>query len=398
MADKKKYRRSNGEGSIFRHSNGRWCGQIGVGVDENGKRIRKTIFADTRAGVVKELTEMHASVCAHKLKPSKDIRLGHFIDKWLSDFKRPEVSLRTYEWYINISKLIPDDVKKTLLSKVNTYQIQNMLNITKNSGASVRTVKAVYNMLSQVFKAAIEYNMIFINPMVGVRIARKEQSKKPKALSVEKRTQVMNAVEGHSIYKPIIYTMIGMGLRIGEVLALCWEDVDFTGNKVSISKAAKITPVIGDSGNIEGHRMAISSTKTARSVRTLPMPQFVRDALWEWKKVYIQRFKASDVADLMFPNKNGQLRSYSGFRRQFERFTNDRGIERVTFHQFRHTFATMMLEQHVNPRVVQEFLGHKDISTTLGIYTGVTSGPMKQAADGVDSAMKDVMLRRTKSK
>ena len=51
-----------------------------------------------------------------------------------------------------------------------------------------------------------------------------------------------------------------------------------------------------------------------------------------------------------------------------------------------------------HPRVVQEFLGHKDISTALGIYTGVTSDPMKQAADGVDSAMKDVILRRTKSK
>ncbi|MBT3320623.1 MAG: site-specific integrase [Clostridia bacterium] len=396
MADKKKYRRSNGEGSIFKHSNGRWCGQIGVGVDENGKRIRKTIFADTRAGVAKELAEMHASVCAHRLKPSNDIRLGHFINKWLRDFKRPEVSLGTYEWYINISKMVSKDVKDTYLNKVNTYQIQNMLNTLKNGGASVRTIKAVYNMLNQIFKAAVEFKMITNNPVGKVKINRKTNHA-PKALSADERIHVMKSVEEHPIYKPIIYTMMGMGLRIGEVLALCWEDVDFTGNKVSVSKAAKRTPVIGDSGDIEGHEMAISSTKTARSVRTLPMPQFVRDALWEWKKVYMQRFKASDVADLMFPNKNGQLRSYSGFRRQFERFTKDRGIEKITFHQFRHTFATMMLEQHVNPRVVQEFLGHKDISTTLGIYTGVTSGPMKQAADGVDSAMKDVIERRTKS-
>ena len=95
----------------------------------------------------------------------------------------------------------------------------------------------------------------------------------------------------------------------------------------------------------------------------------------------------SGVYGLVFPNKYGQLRSYSGFRRQFERFLKERGIGKVTFHQFRHTFATMMLEQQVNPRVVQEYLGHKDISTTLGIYTGVTSSAMKQAADGVDVAM-----------
>ena len=391
MPDKKKYRRSNGEGSVYRHKNGRWCGQIGLGVDENGKRIRKTIFADTRAEIVNRLAELHASVCANRLKPSKDVRLGHFIDKWLRDFKRPEVSPRTYEWYINISKMIPYDVKKTLLNNVNTYQLQNMLNAIKNTGVSVRTVKAVYDMLNQMFKAAIEFDILITNPMAGVRIARKEQSKKPKALSAEQRVKLLKAVESHLIYKPIIYTMIGMGLRIGEVLALTWADVDFTCNKVSISKAAKITPVVGGSGSIEGHRMAVSGTKTSRSVRTLPMPRFVRDALWEWRKVHMRRFKTSDTKGFVFPNKYGELRSYSGFRRQFERFLKERGIAKVTFHQFRHTFATMMLEQQVNPRVVQEYLGHKDISTTLGIYTGVTSSAMKQAADGVDVAMSSMI-------
>ncbi len=82
--------------------------------------------------------------------------------------------------------------------------------------------------------------------------------------------------------------MLGLGLRIGEVLALCWADVDFKANMVSINKAAKITPVIGDSGDIEGHLMAVSSTKTARSVRTLPMPQFVREVLWDWRKIFMK--------------------------------------------------------------------------------------------------------------
>ena len=92
----------------------------------------------------------------------------------------------------------------------------------------------------------------------------------------------------------------------------------------------------------------------------------------------------------MFPNKHGQLRSYSGLRRQFECFMKNKGIDKVTFHQFRHTFATIMLEQHVNPRVVLDCLGYEDISTTLWIYTGVTSSSMKQAADGVDMAMRSI--------
>ena len=62
MADKKKYRRSNGEGSVFKHQNGRWCGQIGLGVDENGKRLRKTVFGSTRAEVVEQLMVLQGSI------------------------------------------------------------------------------------------------------------------------------------------------------------------------------------------------------------------------------------------------------------------------------------------------------------------------------------------------
>ena len=120
----------------------------------------------------------------------------------------------------------------------------------------------------------------------------------------------------------------------------------------------------------------VSSTKTARSVRTLPMPQFVREVLWEWRKIFMKRFKASDVAGLVFPNKRRQLRIHSGLRRHFERFLKEWSIRKATFHQPRHTFATMMLEPYVNLRVVQDYLGHKDVSLTLGICTSVTNGAM----------------------
>ena len=388
MADKKKYRRSNGEGSVFKHQNGRWCGQIGLGVDENGKRLRKTVFGATRAEVVEQLMVLQGSICARKLKPSVSTTLGQFMEKWLVDFKRPTVSPRTYEWYLNISKSIHVDIKGIPLQKVNSYQVQQMLNTMKASGLSVRSVKAAYDLLNQVFKAAIEFNMVGENPMGKVKITRKDKTKKVKALSPDARKAVMQVLDNSVTYKPIIYTMMGMGLRIGEVIALKWDDVDMGNGTMSINKAAKATPEFWQDGTITGRSMQISGTKTVCSVRTLPMPQVVKDVLKEWKKLYIQRFKASEVENLVFPNKDGKLRSYSGFRRQFARFLTEKGIPEITFHQFRHTFATMMLERGVNPRVVQEFLGHKDISTTLGIYTGVTSAVMKEAATGADEAMR----------
>jgi integrase len=388
MADKKKYRRSNGEGSVFRHNNGKWCGQIALGIDENGKRTRRTVYGETRAEVVEKLAVLRGSIDAHKLKPSLRTTVGQFIEKWLKDFKRPTVTPRTYEWYMNVNKNISDEIKDTLLHKANAYQIQTMLNAMKNEGYSVRTIKAAYDLLNQAFKAAVEFHMIGENPMDKVKVQRKETKRKQKALDAETRKKAMEVIDGNEVYKPIVYTMIGMGLRIGETIALKWSDVDFKNNTLSVNKAAKATPEVNDNGEITGRSMEISGTKTVCSVRTLPMPEVVREALKEWQKVYFQRFKASETDNLVFPNKDGKLRSYSGFRRQFGRFLNEKGLENITFHQFRHTFATMMLERGVNPRVVQEFLGHKDISTTLGIYTGVTSDVMKAAADGADTALR----------
>ena len=281
-------------------------------MDENGKRKRKTVYGNTRAEVIDKLKDLHGAISANKLKASKSVKLGQFIDKWLKDFKRPSVSPRTYEWYLNINKSISGEVKEIHLHKVNVFLIQNMLNVMKNNGLSVRSIKAAYDLLNQVFKAAIEFDMIGENPMTKVKITRKGTTQKPKALSAKDRKDVMTAIEGNQTYKPIVYTMIGMGLRIGETLALKWEDVDFKSGMLSINKAAKATPEINAEGIITGRKMLISGTKTACSVRTLPMPTVVKDTLREWKKVFIQRFRASDVDNLVFPNNKGNLRSTQG--------------------------------------------------------------------------------------
>lgn len=390
MAGEKKYRRSNGEGSVFKHHNGKWCGQIASWVGEDGIRHRKSVYADTRAEVIEKLAELRGKIKANNLKPSSDIKLGQFIDKWLRDFKRPTVSPRTYEWYMNVNKSISEGIKAIPLQEVNNYQIQNMLNTMKNMEYSVRSVKAAYDLLNQVCKAAIEFNLISENPMAKVKVARKETKKKQKALGVDDRIKVLEAMEKSKTYKPIVYTMMGMGLRIGETLALRWNDINFRDKTISINKAAKSTPEINEAGDITGRSMKISNTKTVCSIRTLPVPEVVIDILKEWRKEYMKKPDTYQLDNLVFPNKDGTLRSYSGFRRQYERFLLEHGCCKVTFHQFRHTFATMMLERGVNPRVVQEFLGHKDISTTLGIYTGITSGAMQAAADGADQALRGI--------
>lgn len=91
-------------------------------------------------------------------------------------------------------------------------------------------------------------------------------------------------------------------------------------NTMSVNKSAKATPEINDEEEITGRHIEISGTETVCSVQTLPMSEVVSEALRDWQKVWFQRLKALETDNLVFPNKDGKLKSYSGFRRQFGRF------------------------------------------------------------------------------
>ncbi len=130
------------------------------------------------------------------------------------------------------------------------------------------------------------------------------------------------------------------------------------------------------------------------------------DVLIEWKK-YVESkkglsnsIKNSKNEAFIFPNQYGQLRSYQGFRKQFARFLNENCLSEygITFHRFRHTFATMMMENCVNPRVVQEMLGHRDIETTLGVYTSVSVSAMEKASKLLSNKISEIMNNESANK
>ena len=110
------------------------------------------------------------------------------------------------------------------------------------------------------------------------------------------------------------------------------------------------------------------------------MPQNLIDALNEWKEIRTVLQKKTGIKfvnhdSLVFSTDEGTLRTYSGLRTILDRFLRKHGLEkeRITFHVFRHTFATMLFEVGVNPRIVQLLMGHKDVETTLSIYTHVAT-------------------------
>jgi len=198
----------------------------------------------------------------------------------------------------------------------------------------------------------------------------------------------------------MITILLASGIRIGELLALKWENIDRTGDTPILHiKEAVIRDYEIDEDTLEtlSCETIIDTTKTAASVRDVPADPIILEVLDEWERDYYSSIKhkaeAKGNAGLVFPNKFGDLRTYSGFRRQFLFYLEKNGLKhlRASFHQFRHTFATMLMQEKVSPRVAQELLGHKDIETTLRFYTTVWEEEKVQGALALSGRLSNIL-------
>ena len=173
----------------------------------------------------------------------------------------------------------------------------------------------------------------------------------------------------------------------GELIALTWENVDINNKIIAVKYAVNRTREFDVDGNVISKGVAIGKTKTPKSVRTIIMPEVVVEALVEWKEHCSTNAIQSRF---VFPNtKDGGMRTYSGLRSSLERFKKRHGLqgENISLYTFRHTYATILLEQRENPKIVAILMGHTRVSTTLDLYSHVVDNEVyKQTAKTLDGA------------
>jgi integrase len=372
--EKKHTRRGNNEGSIYRRSDGRWAGEVFIGYKPDGKPWRKVIYGKTRQEVAQKVGRMTVEV-ADGQKPLADKKtvLARWIDEWLDIYCRPRVTARTFDWYATLVKThIVPILGTTPLSKLTALKAQHLFSDMQKAGKSERTIKAVRNLLRQIMEQARKVGYVAINPILDTDPPRR--TRKPddscKALSREMRARVLAAAQGDTIMKPIVTTLLFTGLRSGELLALTWDDVDFGTRRITVHTAV----------TKEGKNTVVSEPKTRAGCRTLVVPSQVLDALQEWK-THIGKRVPNHGNFVFCSTRTGGLRTYQGFRASFIHFLERNNLPHITLHMFRHTHATILLEQGVNMVAMQKQLGHADIGTTLGIYSHVMPEVCEQTAD-----------------
>jgi len=400
-------RRGNNEGSIYyRKDMECWYALVTVGYSTEGKPVRKAVRGDSRQMVAAQVAELTSGVfkTGHITVSSRDdTNFISLFKEWYELVKVPNVLDVTDEKYRSMMmKHIFPAFGKLDVKDVDYKQLQKFFNrmktvkVKNRVGYSQDFINKTKKLIDNFFKHALKRHYVLTNPMEDVDAkkvtAEKDESDdKAQALRPEIRALILEFVEANPLLNPIFITSTFTGLRPQEVITLTWKNINFIRRTISVKTALKRLVEFDDDWKVVSRGVMVGSTKTKKSVRTGKMSAAVVDVLLEWKQYCQQN---GIISEFVFPNsKNGKMRTYSGLRSLLRRFLDKHNLqdEGITLKTLRHTFATVLLEQRENPKIVMELMGHSKVKTTLDMYSHIVDDAVYektvQTLDGVYNSL-----------
>ena len=303
-------------------------------------------------------------------------------------------------------KFVRDSFGKKKIVEVKYSDVLQFYNhLITDCGLKIETVDNVHSTLHPAFQLAVRDNIIRRNPTDGVMATIKKGRTRVKttrhALTLEQQRTFMNYVAESPFFcdwLPLFTVMLGTGCRVGELVGLRWEDLDFENKLISINHSLTYYPQDGEDKK-RTCSFAVSLPKTEAGIRTIPMLPQVENALIDQKKQNSFDGRVSEtidgMTDFIFLTGNNRVitpRQINDVIKRIVKACNeaeakkaaDENREAVVVphfsnHYLRHTFCTRFCESEPNVKVVQSVMGHANISTTLDIYTDVTENKKSEA-------------------
>ena len=380
-------KRANGEGNIRKRKDGRWEGRYTVGHDpETGKAIIKNVLGKTQAECKAKLSAALESVKGIDVSRADEYTVATWLRSWSDIYAKPNIRVATADRYhlmveqytiprignIKLTKLTAHDLQKLYKELMENGRIDRKSG-HGNPGLSSTTVRSLHLMLHNAFERAIKERLIPRNPTEDC-IAPKVQKIEMQILPPEHIKDYLEAADRRGLL-PMFYLELVSGLRKGELVALQWSDLDEANCTISVSKQA--------SWDTEGN-LILSQPKTGNSIREASIPQ---DAV----ELLKQEHAKHPDNPWMFPSgRTGEMYQPDSVVTLHKRILKDAGLEHIRFHDLRHTFATLALQNGVDVKTVSSMLGHYDAGFTLRTYTHVTRQMQQKAAEKMGNFMAQI--------
>ncbi len=274
------------------------------------------------------------------------------------------------------------------------------------------TIDSIHNVLHQVLDMAVDDKYIRSNPsdkaLKELKQSHAFKTEKRRALTIAEQELFLNYLRNNETYShwyPIFAVMLGTGMRVGEITGLRWCDIDLDNGVIDINHTL-VYYCHRHEVELNGCYFNINTPKTKASNRKIPMIESVKEAfLMEKANQEKSGIKCSVVidgySDFIFVNRNGKTQHQGTLNKAIRRIIRDCNDEvllndenatvllpHFSCHSLRHTFSTRMCEAGINVKVIQDTLGHQDISTTMNIYTDATKEMKKQEFESLDNYLK----------
>ena len=326
-------KRANGEGNIRKRKDGRWEGRYTAGYDEKtGKRLIKNVLGKTQAEVKEKLAKAVVEAETVDVRRADEYTLGTWLQTWYELYAKPHLRFSTAEYY--------------------------------------RRGIELHNALDR----AVKERLIVRNPAndcIPPKIPKHEM----KILPPEQIKSYLTAADQRGVL-PMFYLELISGLRKGELVALQWSDMDIENKTISVSKQA---------GRNNAGEPDITRPKTENSIRKISIPQEAVDLL------VAEHQKHPSNPWMFLSPKTGEMYHPDSVVNIHKKILKDAGLEHLRFHDLRHTFATLALQNGVDVKTVSSMLGHFDAGFTLRTYTHVTRQMQESAAEKMGNFMAQVM-------
>lgn len=380
-------RRSRGEGSVYRAADGRWRGSIDVG-GPDGVRRRRYVSARTRRDCLDKLHVAQRHVQDTGTIPPARLTLGDWLRTWTAQILPGSVRPSTAANYsILVDRYLIPALGNRLLGQLTPADVRAFLaDLSRRESRlgrplSPRTLQYIHAVLRRSLTQALREELVTRNVAALVAPPR-VPFREVQSLEPEQAQQLLAAARNDRLYA-LYAVALALGLRRGEALALRWQDIDLDRRTLRVR---------GSLQRIQG-QLQITEPKTARSRRLVPLPDACAVALTQHRDRQATEIANAKVwvdESLVFATRVGTPIEPRNLVRHFQALCARAGLPRIRFHELRHTCATLLLAQGVEPRVIMETLGHSVIGTTMNLYTHVLPATQRAAADRMDDLMRGV--------